>query len=161
MKDTTLLFLIKRNPATQEITHILLAMKKRGFGMGRWNGVGGKLEPGESIVDGALRETHEEIGVYAQNLKEVAQLAFTFAEKPESNQLVHVFFSEIWENEPAESEEMKPQWYDVSSIPFAEMWPDDPFWLPKVISGDFIKASFTFDGGDTILEQHVESVDFL
>ncbi len=161
MKDTTLLFLIRRNPVTQTITHVLLAMKKRGFGVGRWNGVGGKLDEGESIEDAAIRETHEEIGVFAQGLRNVAQLAFTFDQKPEWNQLVHVYFCEGWENEPTESEEMKPEWFDVEKIPFSEMWPDDPFWLPKVIDGHLIKAAFTFGEGDVILDQQVESVESL
>ena len=43
MKQTTLLFLRKDN-------HILLAMKKRGFGINKWNGAGGKVEEGETIT---------------------------------------------------------------------------------------------------------------
>ena len=34
---------------------VLLGMKKRGFGVGRWNGFGGKVHPGESVEDGAKR----------------------------------------------------------------------------------------------------------
>lgn len=34
---------------------ILLGMKKRGFGAGRWNGFGGKVDPGESIEEAAKR----------------------------------------------------------------------------------------------------------
>ena len=34
---------------------ILLGFKKRGFGAGRWNGFGGKVEPGETIEQGARR----------------------------------------------------------------------------------------------------------
>ena len=34
---------------------ILLGLKKRGFGEGRWNGFGGKVQKGESIKDGAKR----------------------------------------------------------------------------------------------------------
>ncbi len=161
MKDTTLLFLIKRNPDTLEISHILLAMKKRGFGMNRWNGVGGKLEPGESIEEGVLREANEEIGVVAHDLKKVARLAFSFALKPEWNQCVHVFFSDEWEFEPAESEEMRPEWFEIGNIPFDEMWPDDPFWLPQVLEGKLVQAAFTFGDQDIILEQQVKIVPTL
>ena len=42
---------------------VLLAIKKRGFGVGRWNGMGGKLEPGEDLVQGVIREVGEEVGV--------------------------------------------------------------------------------------------------
>ena len=34
---------------------VLLGMKKRGFGKGRWNGFGGKVQEGETIEDGAIR----------------------------------------------------------------------------------------------------------
>lgn len=34
---------------------VLLGYKKRGFGVGTWNGFGGKVEEGESIRNGALR----------------------------------------------------------------------------------------------------------
>ena len=43
---------------------ILLARKKRGFGVGKWNGAGGKPEPGEPIERTAIRETEEELGVH-------------------------------------------------------------------------------------------------
>lgn len=42
---------------------VLLAMKKRGFGQGKWNGVGGKPNEGEKIEVAADREILEEIGV--------------------------------------------------------------------------------------------------
>ena len=35
--------------------NVLLGMKKRGFGVGRWNGFGGKVEKQETILDGAKR----------------------------------------------------------------------------------------------------------
>ena len=34
---------------------VLLGMKKRGFGEGRWNGFGGKVETGETIPEAAVR----------------------------------------------------------------------------------------------------------
>ena len=36
--------------------NILLGLKKRGFGTGKWNGFGGKVQPGESIVQGSIYE---------------------------------------------------------------------------------------------------------
>lgn len=57
MRQSTLVFVF--NPANQ----ILLAMKKRGFGEGKWNGAGGKVEAGETIVQAASRELREETGI--------------------------------------------------------------------------------------------------
>ena len=47
-KLLTLLFVL-------EPGRVLLGMKKRGFGVGRWNGFGGKVQEGETIEEGAIR----------------------------------------------------------------------------------------------------------
>ena len=153
MRNTTLLFLIKRSDGT--ITDICLAMKKRGFGAGRYNGVGGKLDDGETIEQAVIRETHEEISVNVQekDLVKVAELGFMFPHRPDFNQLCHVYITESWDNEPIESEEMAPEWFPVSGVPYTTMWPDDILWLPQVIHGNkFVKASFTFGEVDTMLD---------
>lgn len=54
--ETTLLLLRKENK-------ILLAMKKRGFGAGKYNGVGGKLEKSETPEEAMIREAKEEINI--------------------------------------------------------------------------------------------------
>ena len=156
MRHATLLFLIKKSDG--KITDILLAMKKRSFGVGRWNGAGGKVVSGESVEDATIRETKEEIGVDTKNMEKVAELSFTFAHNADWNQQVHTYFCENWTGTPTESEEMRPQWFKTDQLPFAEMWPDDPFWIPQVIEGKKIKASFTFGEGDSVLERKVEEV---
>ncbi len=151
MRQATLLFLLKDD-------QILLAMKKRGFGQGRWNGVGGKPELNENIQDTAIRETQEEIGITPKNIIQVATLDFYFKNKPEWDQQVLVFISNDWEGEPIETEEMKPQWYNIKDIPFESMWPDDPFWLPLILSGKKIKAKFTFGENDVILDKNINEI---
>ena len=154
MKTCTLVFLIKKNN-NQEITDICLAMKKRGFGAGRWNGVGGKVLEGESIEEAALREAKEEIGVTIQSIYQIAKLQFTFPHAPAFDQKVSVYFATEWAGEPTESEEMNPQWYKVSDIPYTTMWPADIYWLPQVIAGKLIDGHFTFGEGDAVAAHEV------
>ncbi len=152
MKETTLLFLLRGG-------EILLAMKKRGFGEGRWNGVGGKIEPGESVENAMVREVEEEIGVTPTAYHQVADISFDQFFKGEPAKMhLHIFFATEWEGEPTESEEMKPQWYSVSALPFEDMWPDDPYWLPLVLEGKKIKATFKMDINDAITEHTIEEV---
>jgi ADP-ribose pyrophosphatase YjhB (NUDIX family) len=148
MRQSTLLFLLKDN-------QILLAMKKRGFGVNRWNGVGGKPNPNENILDTAIRETQEEINVTPKNINQVAIINFYFENKPEWDQQVLVFTTHEWEGEPSETEEMKPEWFDLNKIPFDSMWPDDPLWLPSVLNNKKIQAEFIFGENDIILHHQV------
>jgi len=137
MKRTNLCFLVKE-------TEVLLAMKKRGFGAGKWNGVGGKVLPEETVEQSVRREAEEEIGVSVGELQQVATLTFSFLAKPEWNQRCEVFLATDWEGEPAEGEEMAPRWFAFDAIPYAEMWVDDPLWLPRVLAGELLEADFAF-----------------
>ena len=146
MKQATLCILTKGN-------EILLAMKKRGFGAGKWNGVGGKVNHGESVLKAAEREIKEEIGVSVYNLQSMGILHFEFPYKPEWNQDVHLFLAREWDGEPEESEEMAPKWFGLKEIPYDKMWDDDKFWLPRVLNGEKIEANFFFKEGE-IIDKH-------
>jgi 8-oxo-dGTP diphosphatase len=154
MKTTTLCFLMKGE-------EILLAMKKtgpRGFGVGKWNGVGGKVEAGESIEQGAIREAQEEIGVQidARDLVPVGTLEFHYDGSPDWDQTMHIFIAERWTGEPTESGEMRPQWFSKKNVPFASMWADDPYWLPQMLAGKKVSGAFLFDAtGKTIISHEI------
>lgn len=156
MRNATLVFLIKKQG--DSITHICLALKKRGFGVNRWNGAGGKVE-NETVIEAAKREAQEEIGVKISKLHKVAELTFIFPLLPDGDQLVHAYFSELWQGEPSDSDEMAPKWFPVSLIPYQEMWPDDIYWLPAALNGAKIKAQFTFGKNDSILKKEVKILD--
>jgi len=146
-QQVTLCFFIKED-------QILLAMKKRGFGSGWWNGYGGKPEPGmeETIEDIAIRETEQETDgtiIKKEDLEKTAVIDFFFPHKPAWDQTVHTFLVRRWSGEPKESEEMRPQWFRINDIPYDCMWPGDQHWLPLVLSGKKITGTVYFlpDGG--------------
>lgn len=158
MRQTTLCLLIKED---QKKRKLLLAIKKKGFGEGKWNGVGGKFDfkkGDKNIVDTAVRETEEEIGVLVEKLEEVAVIAFRYPQKT-WNQDAHIFLAEDWKGDPKESEEMRPQWFCVSEIPFDKMWPDDKFWLLKILEGKKLKAEFMFGEGEIISRYNIEVLE--
>lgn len=146
LRKATLCFLIKDDK-------ILLAMKKRGFGKGRWNGAGGKPNLNESISSAAKREAQEEINITPLNMKLVAKLNFYFPYVPikeDWNQQVIVYLVDKWYGNPEETEEMKPRWYNKRKLPFNKMWADDKLWLPHVINNKKVKADFYFDKNQDI-----------
>ncbi len=154
LRQSTLCFLVQDD-------EVLLAMKKRGFGNGKWNGVGGKPNQGESIDQTAIREANEEIEIELKNIEACAVLDFYFPNNPDWSQQVVVYLSSIWDGAPVETEEMKPAWFKKDSLPLTEMWPDDKFWLPQVLDGLKVKGEFVFGEDDTIIDYNLVAVDTL
>lgn len=158
MKLATLLFLRRSQNGEEQL---LLALKKRGFGQGLWNGVGGKVLPEESPLTAAIREAKEEIGIDVVTLQKVAEI--TFYNPPEPSKDVdfqcHVYFATKWMGEPSESEEMRPQWYALGQLPFENMWADDPFWLPRVLAGEKIRGMVRIDANHTMIEKQFDVVE--
>lgn len=122
--------------------HILLGMKKRGFGMGKWNGFGGKVNVNENPIAAAKREVIEEIGIEIKEIIEKGFINFHYETHD-----VNVWLYEVtsWQGNPTESEEMRPEWFKISEIPYTQMWPDDVMWLPLYLKNQKINAEFWFD----------------
>lgn len=140
------------------LQRVLLGMKKRGFGAGRWNGFGGKVQEGETVKDGAKRELQEESGLTVDALHKVGQITFEFVGDPELMD-VHVFCTDSVQGTPVESDEMRPQWFRLDQIPFADMWPDDSYWFPLLLQRKKFRGYFRFQGQDTILDYTLREVD--
>ncbi len=151
-KKVTTLVLIRKGD------RVLLGMKKRGFGAGRWNGFGGKVAPGETILGAAKRELLEEVGITAKKMKKIAVIDFEFQNNPEIIE-VNFFDALEWTGKPTEGEEMKPQWFAIDEIPFRAMWPDDAHWFPLYLAGKKFTGHFLFGPGDSIVWKRLEEAD--
>ena len=149
MKNQYTLCLLNQPP------RILLGMKKRGFGVGRWNGFGGKVLPSETIEEAAIREMREESGVTITKMEKVGVLDFSFTGKSEILE-VHIFRVDEYDGGPVETEEMAPKWFLHSAIPFDNMWPDDRYWFPLFLAGKKFSGSFLFGEHDAILERKIQ-----
>ncbi|MEP2776842.1 MAG: 8-oxo-dGTP diphosphatase [Luteolibacter sp.] len=123
---------------------ILLIEKKRGHGAGKVNGPGGKIDPGESPLDCAVRETEEELLITVKNPHKVAELWFHMSDYP--GILCHVYFAEDFDGTPQETDEAVPLWVPLGEIPYDRMWEDDRHWLPLVLDGQTLLGKFTFEG---------------
>ena len=126
---------------------ILLGYKKRGFGKGKYNGFGGKPQGKETILEAAIREAHEESGLLVEKCHPVAIVDFG-----QSYLLrMHVYLATKWSGQIIETEEMIPKWFQIEEIPYPLMWKDDFYWLPLVLQGKKIKATFNFMNNDDTL----------
>ncbi len=129
---------------------VLLIRKKRGLGMGKINGPGGKLEPGEDALSAAVREVEEEllIRVPKEACEEMGLLRFQFVD----GLALHcvVFRAHAYHGTPTETDEAKPHWFPIDEIPFDEMWADDRHWLRPMLGGRKFEANFVFDGEEML-----------
>lgn len=140
---------------------VLLALKKRGFGAGKWTGVGGKPEPGETIAQTTVREVEEEIGVTPVAPRQVATLDFIFPDEPRFagwSMRVFVSLADRWIGEPVETEEVAPRWFPRAALPYPGMWSDAAYWLPPVLRGLRIRGEFHFDGEQRVARCAIEEV---
>ncbi|MDG1204472.1 MAG: 8-oxo-dGTP diphosphatase [Pseudomonadales bacterium] len=143
----TLMFVI-------EDSRVLLIRKKRGLGAGNINGPGGKLDPGETPEQCAVRETQEELCITPTQVRYGGELFFHAEdEMPKIHGFVYVATG--YRGTPTETDEAIPIWTPLDRIPFEEMWQDDQFWLPQVLAGQVVKGWFSFEG-EQLLDYKVD-----
>ena len=134
---------------------LALIHKKRGLGAGKINGPGGRIEPGETDAEAAVRETQEEIGLTPVGLRLAGNLSFLFTDG--YGLACSVFHAPGCVGTMGETPEAAPFWCAVDRIPFDKMWADDRVWFPHMLAGRFFRGYFVFDG-DIMLSHRLETV---
>ena len=123
---------------------VLLIRKLRGLGMGKINAPGGKIDPGETPLESAIRETQEEVHVTPHHPRKMGELHFAMSDMPDIH--CHVFTASEFTGEPTETEEAVPMWTHRFKIPYEQMWEDDRHWLPRMLEGERFRGYFVFKG---------------
>lgn len=137
-------------------SQLLLAMKKRGFGVGKLNGYGGKIGAGETISQAACREVKEEAEIDVIEIDKRGLINFSWSSNKNRPIECHVFEIIKYTGEPVETEEMKPEWFSLDSLPYDRMWDDDPFWLPHFLANKKFEANFIFNDDDKVIDHFID-----
>jgi len=135
--QATLLFVIRDG-------QILLIHKKRGLGAGNINGPGGRLEPGETPMEAAVREVQEELCITPTGVAYSGELFFQFTDGHSIHGIV--FTASGFSGEPTETDEADPLWTPLDAIPYDRMWADDRHWIPLMLNQTPFHGYFLFDG---------------
>lgn len=146
VERATLMFIIRDG-------QVLLIHKKRGFGKGKINGPGGKIDPGETPRECAIRETQEELCITPLGVKDAGLLHFQFIDG--HSIYGHVFTATDFEGTPTETDEAIPLWQPIDNLPYDKMWEDDHTWIPHMLAGQRFSGRYIFDG-DHMLDLEVD-----
>lgn len=126
-------------------TLMLHRVKKAGdIHAGKWNGLGGKLEPGESPEQCVIREVREEAGLNIENPRYHGLLVF--ADFKGEDWYVWVFTAEQFTGELTESAEGRLAWVPDEEILSLPLWPSDRVFLPWLAQAHIFSARFQYDG---------------
>lgn len=146
MKNESTLILIR------EGDRILLGKKKRGFGAGRYNGFGGKLDSGETVLESVKRELKEEADIEVADILKIGEVTFYLNDDKDGEILfVHIYLGKGIIGTPIETEEMIPEWFDINAIPYEMMWPDDIYWYPYALKEIPFEGYCKFAGDNTTI----------
>ena len=152
LRDTTLALLIHDG-------QVLLGCKQKKIGADLWNAPGGKVEPGETIAQGMVRESRQEAGYIPKTWRLAAVIEF-YPLGQDFNQRCHIFTVENWEIDPEyredKNDEMKNlTWFPISDIPWGSMWPNDQLWMPTVLAGKTIQAAFINGEDKQVIDREI------
>ncbi len=118
--------------------------KKEDIHEGKYNGVGGKIEDGESPEECAIRETLEETGLKIKNPKLKGILTFPKFLQNE-DWIVFVFTTKEFEGKIIESEEGKLEWINNDKLLKLNLWEGDKIFLPLVFKDTIFSGKFIYE----------------
>ncbi len=145
MKLATLCYLIKDD----KVLMVYRNKKENDYHKGKWNGLGGKFESGESPFDCAIREVQEESGLTMINPALKGFITF-----PKFDGIfdwhVFLFTSTEFTGELTESPEGKLEWIKIEDLNKLNLWEGDKIFIDWIFNKIFFCAKFIYENGKYI-----------
>jgi 8-oxo-dGTP diphosphatase len=110
---------------------------------GKWNGLGGKLEPGETPEECVIREVREESGLSIGNPRLCGLLMFPAFKG--DDWYVFVFTASDFSGELIDSPEGKLEWIEDNQLSSLNLWQSDHIFFPWIVKGKFFSAKFEYE----------------
>ncbi len=102
--------------------------------LGKYNGLGGKLEPLENIVSGMCREIREEAGIACRNVSLAGTISWPGFGKGGEDWFGFLFRIHRFDGRPYEqSPEGTLSWVDVEKVMDLPLWEGDKYFLPLIL----------------------------
>jgi 8-oxo-dGTP diphosphatase len=133
--------------------------KENDMHYGKWNGLGGKLDAGETPEECVMREVEEESGLLIQNPQLKGILTFPKFSKDE-DWYAFIFVADKFKGELIDSNEGVLKWIDDEQLLNLDLWEGDRIFIPWLDMPGFFSGKFVYDSGRLIEHDmvHYESV---
>ena len=119
--------------------------KEHDLNQGKWLGVGGKFQDGESPEDCILRECREETGLTLTEYRYRGLVTFVSNEAP--TEYMHLFTVDGFEGTIIECDEGELKWVPLEGIPELPMWEGDLIFLRLLASNEpFFSLKLEYSG---------------
>jgi 8-oxo-dGTP diphosphatase len=104
---------------------------------GKYNGLGGKVEPGEDVVSGAIREVAEESGLTVTHIALRGTVSWPGFGPNGQDWFGFVFRVDAFTGVAHDGDdEGTLEWRPIAALPTLPMWESDHEWLPMVFDDD-------------------------
>ena len=130
------------------------SMKKNDIHFNKWNGLGGKFDPGETPDECVAREVYEESGLLITNPILKGVLSFPRF-KDKVDWYVFVFIAREFTGKLINSPEGKLKWIHDEDVPNLTLWEGDLIFLNWLNEKPFFSGKFEYDKGKLIRHQVV------
>lgn len=120
--------------------------KENDMHQGKWNGLGGKLDPGETPEECVIREVREESGLAIKEPRLKGLLTFPqFAN--DEDWYAFVFVASHFEGQLIDSAEGVLKWVDDEQLLNLDLWAGDYIFLPWLEQPGFFSGKFVYRSG--------------
>ena len=144
MKLATLCYVTDNN---KNVTLMIHRVKKQNdYHEGKWNGLGGKFDPGESPEECAIREIEEESGLKVKSVTMKGFITFPLFDGKE-DWYVFLFTANEFEGKLIDSPEGHLEWIPNNNLTEINLWEGDKIFIPWLFEDKFFSAKFNYDNG--------------
>ena len=147
MKLATLCYVI--NKTNNSVLMIYRNKKENDYHQGKWNGLGGKFELGESPEECAKREIKEESGLAVKTVSMKGFITFPLFDGRE-DWYVFLFTADEFVGELIDSPEGKLEWISKEKLTEIKLWDGDKIFIPWLFEDKFFSAKFNYKDGEFV-----------
>ena len=123
--------------------------KKNDMNQGKWLGVGGHIEEGETPLQAIIRETKEETGL---DLKSAEYRAIINFVNDDYVEIIYQYTSSDFTGEVIDCDEGELRWFDKSEVLSLPMWEGDKYFLNPLIKNEpFFEITIKYKNNKLIL----------